>query len=87
MERANGKLKQIIFKNKEIFKGTWKSNLNRAVKVYNNYENRTTGFSPSDASKLTGADIKKLKDNVAKTQKDENRSQGKAYKVGDRVRL
>ena len=87
VERANGKLKQIIFKNKEIFKGTWKSNLNRAVKVYNNYENRTTGFSPSDASKLTGADIKKLKDNVAKTQKDENRSQGKAYKVGDRVRL
>ena len=24
VERANGKLKQIIFKNKEIFKGTWK---------------------------------------------------------------
>ena len=87
VERANGKLKQIIFKNKEIFKGTWKSNLNRAAKVYNNYENRTTGYSPSDAAKLSGSDIKKLKDNVAKTQKDENRAQGKAYKVGDRVRL
>ena len=67
VERANGKLKQIIFKNKETFKGTWKSNLNRVAKVYNNYENRTTGYSPSDAAKLSGSDIKKKKDNVAKT--------------------
>jgi hypothetical protein len=87
VERANGKLKQVISKNKEIFKGTWKSNLNRATKIYNDYENRSIGFSPKVASRFEGEDIKKLIKNVTATLVDEKRERPTPYKVGDRVRL
>ena len=87
VERANGKLKMLLAQNKEIFKGTWKTHLNKAVRIYNDYVNRTTGFSPKDAVLFTGEEMEKLKQNVKRVQIDEQRPRAQDFKVGDKVRL
>ena len=88
VERANGKLKMLLSQNKEIFKGTWKSNLNKGIRIYNEYKNRTIGYSPKAAVNLkTKNEIYDLVSNVKKTQLVENRPQVVDYKVGDRVRI
>ena len=87
VERANGKLKRVMAKNKDIFKGTWKDNLDRATKIYNDYVNRSTGFTPLGASTLRGVDAQTLRNNVVKTQKQEHRTKPKDFQVGDRVRI
>ena len=86
-ERANGKLKMLLSQNKEIFKGTWKTHLVKATRIYNEYKNRSTGYSPQDAIELTGKDLDKVRANVKKVQINEERARAPDYKVGDRVRL
>ena len=86
-ERANGKLKMLLSQNKEIFKGTWKTHLVKATRIYNEYKNRSTGYSPKDAIELTGKDLDTVRANVEKVQINEERARAPDYKVGDRVRL
>lgn len=89
-ERANGKLKMLLSMNKEIFRGSWKSNLEKCVDIYNDYVNRTTGFKPSVAIKFTdkeAADAKRLRENVKKVQRAEKRSSIPNFEVGDKVRV
>ena len=52
VERANGKLKQILSKHVRMYGGDWHSNLKNAVKIYNTYINRSTKFTPEDAIEL-----------------------------------
>lgn len=87
VERANGKLKRVMAKNKEIFKGTWVDNLPRATKIYNDYVNRSIGYTPLAASALKGVDAQTLRDNVMRTQKDEHREKPADYKLDDSVRI
>eukprot|EP01046_Picozoa_sp_COSAG06_P009457 COSAG06_NODE_495_length_15047_cov_11.349478_1_plen_465_part_00 len=87
VERANGKLKQILMKNIKIFGGTWHTHLERVTKIYNDSPNRTIGFTPEQASVLTGKGAQKLRDNVASTLKEENRTRPPDHKVGMKVRI
>ena len=89
-ERANGKLKMLLSMNKEIFRGSWKSNLVKCVDIYNDYVNRTTGFKPNVAINFTdkeASDAKRLRENVKKVQRAEKRSTIPNFKVGDKVRV
>ena len=87
VERANGKLKMLLSQNKKIFKGSWKSNLERATRIYNSYKNRTTGYAPKDAIILKDDDSQKLVKRVTDTQMKEHRARPPDYPVGMRVRL
>ena len=87
VERANGKVKRVLAKNKKINGGTWYDNLDQAVKVYNDSINRTIGMTPKKGAALTGKDIQKLKDNVKDTLVEEGRDRRPDYQVGDEVRL
>ena len=87
VERANGKLKMIMAKNKEINKGTWKDNLQQAVEVYNTSLNRTIGMTPKKASTLSRQEAQILRDKVAETLKEENRERPTDYEIGDNVRI
>ena len=61
VERANGKLKMNLAKNKQIKGGTWTSNLQKSNEIYNKQLNRGIGEMPSVAVKFTSkADIAKL---------------------------
>ena len=89
-ERANGKLKMLLSMNKEIFRGSWKTNLNKCVNIYNDYVNRTTGFKPSVAIGFTdkkAEEAKRLRHNVKMVQRREDRKKMPDFKVGDRVRV
>ena len=52
VERANGKIKMLIAKNKKIHGGSWKDQLEKSLIAYNNQYNRMTKFTPEEALKL-----------------------------------
>jgi len=87
VERANGRIKILMAKNKKIHGGDWSQHLATATKVYNEYTNRSTKFSPSKAVDLKKDEWDILRKNVAKVQKDENREQAADLEVGETVRL
>jgi len=87
VERANGRIKILMAKNKKIHGGDWSQHLATATKVYNEYTNRSTKFSPSKAVELKKDEWDILRKNVAKVQKDENREQAADLEVGETVRL
>jgi hypothetical protein len=76
VERANGKLKMILAKNKAILGGTWTSHLKRATDIYNKQLNRGIGQMPSVAVKFTS------KEDIGKVIA-ENRKQ---YKVSEEAK-
>ena len=97
VERANGKLKMIIGKTKEVKGGSWVSYLDAAVGVYNRQVIRSTKFAPEDAVRLKPSDQQQVKDNVKEAysfriEEDENgnlvrvEEKIKRFKEGDRVR-
>ena len=69
VERANGKLKKIMWQNKKIFGKAWSDNLDKSVKIYNDYVIRTTGYAPKVAIRLNAEDQRKLRDKVKSVQK------------------
>ena len=87
VERANGKLKKIMWQNKKIFGKAWSDNLDKSVKIYNDYVIRTTGYAPKVAIRLNAEDQRKLRDKVKSVQKKEDRLPTPNYKVGDKVRI
>ena len=87
VERANGKLKSVMFKNKAIVGGSWYDRLEKATDVYNSYTNRTIGFAPIDAIKDDEETQKKVKENSAKIAIKNKTVTPPVFKVGQRVRL
>ena len=87
VERANGKLKSVMFKNKAEFGGSWVDRLPRAVEVYNDYENRTTRYAPKEAIRLGPTEQKVLIENVAKVAIKNKTTKPLEFKIGQRVRL
>jgi len=87
VERANGKLKRLLAKHKKIFGGDWRTNLDKCVKIYNSYENTSTGYKSKDAIKLNEEDQKKLRDNVKKAQKESNTNPPSNLELGMKVRF
>ena len=87
VERANGKLKIIMAKNKKINGGSWLDNLAKSVNVYNDSFNRTIGMTPTQASVLKRTEYSELKENVQETLKEEKRERKPDYNEGDKVRL
>lgn len=87
VERANGKLKSVLFKNKADSKGSWLDQLPKAIQVYNDYENRTTRYAPKEAIRLGPAEQKILAENVLKVAIKNKTTKPLEYEVGQRVRL
>ena len=90
VERANGKLKMLIAKNKRINGGTWRDNLERSVNAYNNQWNRMTKFNPDTALKLDKTQQQELIENVERKHKEvllKQRTSENIFAVGDHVRL
>ena len=52
VERANGKIKNIIKKNIDVKAGSWTTHLQKSVDAYNRQLNRGIGFAPNEAVKL-----------------------------------
>jgi len=86
VERANGKLKSVLFKNKSIKGGNWFDNLKKAIEVYNEYVNRSTKYAPKDAIKLEKEGQDELKDNVKTLAIEQKTLKPTNYEVGQRVR-
>ncbi len=90
-ERANGKLKMLLAKNKMIHGGDWYDNLPRSLNAYNNQYNRMTKFDPSQALDLkTDEEQQELRDNVFKQHEEQlqrARQPEQLFKVGDKVRV
>jgi len=87
VERANGKLKMIMAKNKDIHKGTWEDHYKDATRIYNEYVNRSTKYAPKQAIKLDKEEQRDLRANVKKIQKNENRPIVKDLLVDTKVRV
>jgi hypothetical protein len=87
VERANGKIKSVLFKNKAEVGGNWADRLDKAVEVYNDYENRTTKYAPKEAIRLGPAEQKELIQNVLKIAIKSKRTKPPEFKVGQKVRL
>ena len=96
VERANGKVKNILKKIMDVRGGSWSTHLQTAAAAYNRQFNRGTQFTPNDAVKMTQVDdFQEVKDNVkeAYTREDNRkdvgitRPEGKRFEVGDRVRV
>ena len=87
VERANGKVKSVMFKNKAIVGGSWYDRLEKATDVYNSYTNRTIGFAPIDAIKDDKETQEKVKENSAKIAIKNKTVTPPVFKVGQKVRL
>ena len=93
VERANGKLKQLVGKTINVKGGSWQTHLSGAVEVYNRQYNRTTGYAPEDAVVLDKSEQEQVKKNVAKAHviRDDKgklfRVSEKRFDVGDKVRV
>ena len=93
VERANGKVKQLIGKTITVKGGSWHSHLNSAVGVYNRQYIRATKYAPEDAVRLDKLGQEQVKNNVsvAYTLSDEKKKRfgifEKKFEVGDRVRV
>ena len=87
VERANGKLKSVMFKNKADVGGSWADRLPKAIQVYNDYENRTTKYAPKEAIRLGPTEQKVLIANVGKVAIKNKTTKPLEFKVGQRVRL
>jgi transposase InsO family protein len=97
VERANGKLKLIIGKTKEVRGGSWSTHLKAATSVYNRQLIRSTKFAPEDAVRLKPSEQQQVKDNVKEAysfhvvEDDKGNlvkveEQIKRFNVGDKVR-
>jgi nucleoid-associated protein YgaU len=64
VERANGKVKMLLAKLKEIRGGGWSDNLDAAVKSYNEQLNRTGGMAPTEAVALDKEAQKEYRDRI-----------------------
>ena len=91
VERANGKLKMLLSKMREIKGGGWSDNLKQCTENYNIQYNRGTKYQPAKAVLFTGADDQKaLRGNVReayKPAKNNNFSTARKFNVGDKVRV
>ena len=87
VERANGKLKSVMFKNKADVGGSWLDRLPKGIQVYNDYENRTTRYAPKEAIRLGPIEQKVLIENVGKVAIKNKTTKPLEFKVGQRVRL
>ena len=89
VERANGKVKMLLAKLKEIRGGGWSDNLDAAVKSYNEQLNRTGGMAPVESVKLDKEAQKKHRAHII----DNNNARSvdfmvrRPLEVGTRVRL
>ena len=61
---ANGKVKMLLAKLKEIRGGGWSDNLDAAVKSYNEQLNRTGGMAPTEAVALDKEAQKEYRDRI-----------------------
>ena len=87
VERANGKLKSVMFKNKADVGGSWLDRLPKGIQVYNDYENRTTRYAPKEAIRLGPTEQKVLIENVGKVAIKNKTTKPLEFKIGQRVRL
>jgi transposase InsO family protein len=87
VERANGKLKSVMFKNKADVGGSLLDRLPKGIQVYNDYENRTTRYAPKEAIRLGPTEQKLLIENVGKVAIKNKTTKPLEFKIGQRVRL
>ena len=89
VERANGKLKILLSKIKDIHGAGWSDNLVDATKSYNEQYNRSLDMSPEKGVKLSGEDVKKMRDKVIENNEKNigEFTRREPLKVGSKVRI
>ena len=91
VERANGKIKNLIKKNMDISGGSWSTHLKKSADAYNRQFNRGIGFSPDEAVKLPRTEQEQVKANVKKAYAEKKDvgvdRDDRTFEVGDDVRV
>ena len=91
VERANGKIKNLIKKNMDVSGGSWTTHLQKSVDAYNRQFNRGIGFSPGEAVKLSRTEQEQVKANVKKAYAEKKDvgvdRDDRTFEVGDDVRV
>ena len=90
VERANGKIKMLLKKNRLIHGGTWVDELPRSVNAYNDHFIRTIQATPKQAVKYnTKAEQSALRASVEASRRaiPESIRKQKEFEVGDFVRV
>ena len=91
VERANGKIKNIIKKNIDVKAGSWTTHLQKSVDAYNRQLNRGIGFAPNEAVKLDRTEQEQVKRNLKEAYPTPKpvglAKEAKEFEVGDDVRI
>jgi len=91
VERANGKIKNLIKKNMDISGGSWSTHLKKSADAYNRQFNRGIGFSPDEAVKLSRTEQEQVKVNVKEAYGGKKEvgidRDDRTFEVGDDVRV